>query len=101
MLPVMAMTDNWWTFDSIMTDGDWALIGTIVIGAVFLVLTFEIIRIAGPVFFSTYGYFGTLIGLGWAALYFGEVPSSWIWAAIAILFLGVFLVNRTSKPSSI
>ena len=100
MLPVMAMTDNWWTFDSIMTDGDWALIGTIVIGAVFLVLTFEIIRIAGPVFFSTYGYFGTLIGLGWAALYFGEVPSSWIWAAIAILFFGVFLVNRTSKPSS-
>ena len=100
ILPVMAMTDNWWTFDSIMTDGDWALIGTIVIGAVFLVLTFEIIRIAGPVFFSTYGYFGTLIGLGWAALYFGEVPSSWIWAAIAILFLGVFLVNRTSKPSS-
>jgi drug/metabolite transporter (DMT)-like permease len=100
MLPVMAITDNWWTFDSIMTDGDWALIGTIVIGAIFLVLTFEIIRIAGPVFFSTYGYFGTLIGLGWAALYFGEVPSSWIWAAIAILFLGVFLVNRTSKPSS-
>ena len=101
MLPVMAITDNWWTFDSIMTDGDWALIGTIVIGAIFLVLTFEIIRMAGPVFFSTYGYFGTLIGLGWAALYFGEVPSSWIWAAIAILFLGVFLVNRTSKPSSI
>jgi len=33
MLPVMAITDNWWTFDSIMTDGDWALIGTIVIGA--------------------------------------------------------------------
>ena len=101
MLPVMAITDNWWTFDSIMTDGDWALIGTIVIGAIFLVLTFEIIRMAGPVFFSTYGYFGTLIGLGWAALYFCEVPSSWIWAAIAILFLGVFLVNRTSKPSSI
>ena len=101
MLPVMAITDNWWTFDSIMTDGDWALIGTIVIGAIFLVLTFEIIRMAGPVFFSTYGYFGTLIGLGWAALYFGEVPSSWIWAAITILFLGVFLVNRTSKPSSI
>jgi len=55
----------------------------------------------GPVLFSTIGYFGTLMGLGWAALYFGEAPSSWIWAAIAILFLGLFLVNRTSKPSSI
>ena len=101
MLPVMAVTENWWIFDATMTDGDWALIGTIVISAIFLVLTFEIIRMAGPVFFSTYGYFGTLMGLGWAALYFGEAPSSWIWAAIAILFLGLFLVNRTSKPSSI
>jgi len=101
MLPIMAVTDNWWTFDATMTDGDWALIGTIVISAVFLVLTFEIIRVAGPVFLSTYGYFGTLMGLGWAALYFGEVPSSWVWAAIAILFFGLFLVNRTSEPSSI
>ena len=101
MLPVMAVTDNWWIFDATMTDGDWALIATIVIDAIFFVLMFEIIRIAGPVFFSTSGYFGTLMGLGWAALYFGEVPSSWIWAAIAILFFGLFLVNRTSKPSSI
>ena len=101
MLPVMAVTENWWIFDVTMTDGDWALIGNIVINATFFVVMFEIIRMAGPVFFSTYGYFGTLIGLGWAALYFGEVPSPWIWAAIAILFLGLFLVNRTSKPSSI
>ena len=101
MLPVMAVTDNWWTFDATMTDGDWALIGTIVISAIFLVLTFEIIRVAGPVFLSTYGYFGTLMGLGWAALYFGVVPSSWIWTAIALLFLGLFLVNRTLKSSSI
>ena len=101
MLPIMAATDNWWTFDATMTDGDWALIGTIVINAIFMVFALEIIRMVGPVVYSTIGYFGTLMGLGWAALYFGEVPSSWIWAAIAILFLGLFLVNRTSKPSSI
>jgi len=101
MLPVMAVTENWWIFDATMTDGDWALIGNIVSIAIFFVLMFEIIRMAGPVFFSTSGYFGTLTGLGWAALYFGEVPSPLIWAAIAILFFGLFLVNRTSKPSSI
>ena len=101
MLPVMAVTENWWIFDATMTDGDWALIGTIVILPIVYVLTFVLIQMLGPVLFSTIGYFGTLMGLGWAALYFGEVPSSWIWAAIAILFLGLFLVNRTSKPSSI
>ena len=101
MLPVMAVTENWWIFDATMTDGDWALIGTIVILPIVYVLTFVLIQMLGPVLFSTIGYFGTLMGLGWAALYFGEAPSSWIWAAIAILFLGLFLVNRTSKPSSI
>ena len=101
MLPVMAVTENWWIFDATMTDGDWALIGTIVIIPIVYALTFVLIQMLGPVLFSIIGYFGTLIGLGWAALYFGEVPSPWIWAAIAILFLGLFLVNRTSKPSSI
>jgi len=101
MVPVMAATENWWIFDATMTDGDWALIGNIVINAIFFVLMFEIIRMVGPVFFSTTGYFGTLMGLGWAALYFGEAPSPWIWAAIAILFFGIFLVNRTSRPTSI
>ncbi len=100
MLPVMAVTENWWIFDATMTDGDWALIGTIVIVPIVYALTFVLIQMLGPVLFSIIGYFGTLMGLGWAALYFGEVPSSWIWAAIAILFLGLFLVNRTSKPSS-
>ena len=100
MLPVMAVTENWWIFDATMTDGDWALIGTIVIIPIVYVLTFVLIQMLGPVLFSTIGYFGTLMGLGWAALYFGEVPSPWIWAAIAILFFGLLFVNRTSKPSS-
>ena len=95
----MAVMEHWWVFDTTMTDGDWALVGNIIINAIFFVLMFEIIRLAGPVFFSTYGYFGTLIGLGWATLFFGEVPSPWIWAAIAILFFGLFLVNRTSNTS--
>ncbi len=99
MLPIMAVMEHWWVFDTTMTDGDWALVGNIIINAIFFVLMFEIIRLAGPVFFSTYGYFGTLIGLGWATLFFGEVPSPWIWAAIAILFFGLFLVNRTSNTS--
>jgi drug/metabolite transporter (DMT)-like permease len=100
MVPVMAATDSWWIFDANMTDGDWALIGIIFINATFFVVALEIIRMAGPVFYSTNGYLGTLIGLGWAALYFGEVPSPWIWAAVALLFVGLFMVNRTSTPAA-
>ena len=95
MLPVMAAADSWWVFDGTMTEGDWSLLGATAITAAFFVMGLEIIRLAGPVFFSTNGYIGTLVGMGWAALYFGEVPSPWIGAAVALLFAGLFLVTRS------
>lgn len=98
MLPVMAAADSWWLFDGIMTEGDWSLIGGGALTACFFVLGLEIIRMAGPVFFSTNGYIGPLAGMGWAALYFGEVPSPWIGLAVALLFAGLFLVNRSTPP---
>ncbi len=98
MLPVMAAADSWWLFDGTMTEGDWSLIGGGALTACFFVLGLEIIRMAGPVFFSTNGYIGPLAGMGWAALYFGEVPSPWIGLAVALLFAGLFLVNRSTPP---
>ena len=100
MVPVMAAADSWWLFDGTMTAGDWSLIGGGALTACFFVLGLEIIRMAGPVFFSTNGYIGPLAGMGWAALYFSEVPSPWIGAAVALLFAGLFLVNRSSPPGA-
>ena len=100
MLPVMAVAESWWVFDGTMTSGDWSLLGAAAITAAFFVIGFEIIRMVGPVFFSTNGYIGPLVGMGWAALYFGEVPSPWIAAAVALLFAGLFLVTRGSPPAA-
>ena len=100
LLPVMAAADSWWVFDGTMTAGDWSLIGGGALTACFFVIGLEVIRMAGPVFFSTNGYIGPLAGMGWAALYFGEVPSPWIGAAVALLFAGLFLVNRSTPPGA-
>ena len=100
MLPVMAAAESWWLFDGTMSAGDWSLIGGGALTACFFVLGLEIIRMAGPVFFSTNGYIGPLAGMGWAALYFGEVPSPWIGLAVALLFAGLFLVNRSTPPAA-
>ena len=98
LLPVMAVADSWWLFDGTMTAGDWSLIGGGALTACFFVIGLEVIRMVGPVFFSTNGYIGPLAGIGWAALFFGEVPSPWIGLAVALLFAGLFLVNRSSRP---
>jgi drug/metabolite transporter (DMT)-like permease len=85
-----------------MSDGDWALILYMIVNAGFYVLLYEIVRLAGPVFFSSGNFVATLAGVVWAILIFGEIPSYWIWIALVLLTLGMFLVNRTNvKPNTI
>lgn len=97
LLVVVAATDSWWFFDTGLDAGSLALIGVTLLNAVFWYLLFEIIHIAGPVFFASYNYISPLAGIGWAAVYFGESHSVWIWGALALMFVSLFLVTRRAK----
>ena len=92
--PVMAGTGSWWFFAGPMSDGDWSLIGAVLVNALFFSFLFEIVRRAGPVFFSTQNYIATLAGIGWGILLLNERHSVWIWLGLALLLAGLFLVTR-------
>ena len=98
MVPVMAAADSWWLFDGTMTDGDWSLIGGGALTACFFVLGLEIIRMAGPV--SSRPTAISARSPAWAGppSFSARVPSPWIGLAVALLFAGLFLVNRSSPP---
>jgi drug/metabolite transporter (DMT)-like permease len=100
LLLVMAATDSWWFFDTGLDAGGLALIGVTFINAMFWILVFEIIRLAGPVFFASYNYISPLAGIGWAVLIFSERHSPWIWGALALMFAGLFLVTTRIKATS-
>ncbi len=95
MAPVMAATGSWWFFDGRFATGHWAVIGAMANQAVIFVLMFEIIKRAGPVFFSTSNYIATLVGVGLGILFFGDSHSLWIWGALLLMFVGLFCVNLT------
>ena len=99
LLVIMAATGSWWFFDAGLDDGGLALIGVTLLNVVFWYLLFEIIHIAGPVFFASYNYISPLAGIGWAVVFFGERHSVWIWAALALMFISLFLVTRRVKNS--
>ncbi len=52
---------------------------------------------AGPVFAAQVAYLVTGFGIFWAKLILGETYSIWVWAALALMFLGLFLV-QPRKP---
>jgi drug/metabolite transporter (DMT)-like permease len=97
MASVMVVTGSWWFFEGRFATGQKAVIGAMANQAVIFVLMFEIIKRAGPVFFSTSNYIATLAGVGLGILLFGDRPSLWIWAALVLMFLGLFCVNSTAS----
>lgn len=94
---VMAATGDWWWFEGPMGDGDWALIMAMFVIALSFYLMIEIIRIAGPVYFTTVNFMIPLTGIGWGVLFFGESHSLWIWLALVLMLAGLFMVNRPVK----
>ncbi len=97
MFVVMAATGQWWWFDGPMTVGDWALIAASATIALAFFLMIEIIRIAGPVFFTSVNFMIPLTGIGWGVVFFDERHSVWIWLALALMLVGLVLVNRRPR----
>ena len=93
MVLVMLTSGNWWFFSGEFTIGHWALIAAGINQAAIFVLMFEIIKRAGPVFFSTSNYIATVVGVILGMWLFGDSHSLWIWAAMILMFAGLFCVN--------
>lgn len=100
MLVIAAATGQWWWFEGPMGVGDWALAAAAGVMAALFYMMIEIIRLAGPVFFTTVNFMVPLAGIGWGILFFEESHSVWIWVALALMLAGVFLVNRPSAPKA-
>jgi len=77
--------------------GDWALLALAAMYWVSSLLFFEVMRLAGPVFFSQTGFISTIFGVFWGWLFFGETHSLYIWAAMTAILAGLAFVTRAGR----
>ena len=54
---------------------------------------------AGAMFAVQVSYLVTGFGVIWAMLILGESYSGWVWAAMAVMFLGMFLVQPRERST--
>jgi drug/metabolite transporter (DMT)-like permease len=57
---------------------------------------FRLQQVGGPVYLSQISYVNTGVGVAFAVLLFAERLSVWVWLAVALVFAGVAIVNRTN-----
>jgi drug/metabolite transporter (DMT)-like permease len=88
--------EGYW-FPAFPNAGDWAILCAAAINAAFVVMFLEIIRLAGPVFFAQFNYLAVAAGIGWGLALFGERLGIQIWAALALMFVGVLLITMRER----
>jgi drug/metabolite transporter (DMT)-like permease len=97
--PAILLTDGFQMLTPPFSFGEWGVIGQISVTSLASILYFEIVRRAGPVFFSQVAYVVTLTAILWAMAIFGERHSWLVWAAAALIGSGVALVNFRSQKA--
>jgi len=60
---------------------------------------FTLLRLAGPVYFSQVTYIITATAVTLGILFFAEVHSTWIWGALAVIVVGVSMVNLRQRAA--
>lgn len=97
MGPFVVLTDSFyyplWPFTVV----EWSVLAMAIISMVAYGFFIHLITIAGPVFASQMAYVVTLSGVFWGLVIFSEQHSRWIWAALAVMMLGLFLVTPKAR----
>lgn len=97
-LPLALVTDGFvWPADGLGVP-ELAIAGSGLVSIVAYAGYIALLRQTGPVFGAQVAYIVTGMGVIWAMLLLGERYSNWVWAALGLLFVGLFLVQPRRNP---
>ena len=96
--PVSLVTQTWISPLNPWGEAEWALVALALLHATAYWGYFWLISAAGGVFASQIGYLVTGTGVLWSIILLGESYSGWIWAALALMMIGIGLVRPREAP---
>ncbi|WP_417516569.1 DMT family transporter [Minwuia sp.] len=76
-------------------------LGSAAVNGVFIILFAEIVRRYGPTFFAQFNYLAVVAAIGWAFVFFGEMPTIYAIIALALMAAGVLIseLRHRSAPA--
>ena len=82
-----------------MDQAQWALIVISLFHTIAYATFIWLIGQTGPVFTSFVAYLVTGFGVVWSLIFLGETYSVWVWAALALMFVAMFLVQPRNQDA--
>lgn len=99
-LPVALITDPSLLPAAASPEAVWTLVAAVAINPVVTILFFEIVRRAGPSFFSLFNYAAIGAGVLWSIAVFGETLPPVFFVALAIMLAGVTIAAGGKRPAA-
>ena len=97
MLPIIYVQDDFVELAYPFSNLEWVLIAIVLVSSSAYAVFLYAVKIAGAVFATMAGYLITISGVFWGILFFQEAHSTWVWAALVLMLVGMALVTPREK----
>jgi drug/metabolite transporter (DMT)-like permease len=97
ILPLVYLNNSFHPIVFPLSKPDLFIVIEIILSSIGYVLFFELLRVAGAVFYSLVGCIVALAGLFWGYIIFGENIKPFEWFSILFIISAIFLVSKKNK----
>lgn len=101
LLPLVYFAHSFYFFHFPMTMPDGVIVLEIILSSVGYLLFFQLIKMAGPVFYSLVDTIVVLTGIFWGYVIFGETLNWWTSGAVCLIVIALLLVTQKQRKAAI
>jgi len=101
LIPLVVITHSFYVFHFPFTLPDWIIILEVILSSLGYILFFQLIKIAGPVYYSLVDTIVVLTGLFWGHLIFNENLNQWTATAVFFILFALLLVTRQQRRAAL
>lgn len=101
LIPLVLFADSFYLFHFPFTMPDWVVLLEIILSSIGYLLFFQLIRLAGPVFYSLVDTIVVLTGVLWGYVIFGEQLNKWTITAACLILNALLLATCQQKKVTV
>lgn len=99
LIPMVVLTNSFYSFQIPLTTPDWIILIEIVLSSIGYILFFQLIKLAGPVYYSLVDTVVVLTGVLWGYFLFNEHLNVWTATAVCCIVIALLIVTHEQRKA--
>ena len=100
LLPLVLYSGSFYHLQTPLTTPDFIILLEIILSTIGYILFFQLLKIAGPVYYSLVDTIVVLTGVTWGYLIFNEHLNAWTGMAVILIIISLMLVTRNQRKAA-